>query len=108
MRAAERQDPRLRNARRSASRRVDRQLADGDYPLEILIGERPGGVFYTCLMMQKEGAKYQTRDGMPRFPLFRVADVSAQGHKKDTPSFATAGPVWKAVVKRTTLPLLPQ
>ena len=78
------------------------------YPLEILIGERPGGLFSAYLLMEKEGAKYETHEGLPKFPLFRVADVPAPAHKKGTPSFAASGPVWKAAVKRTTLPPLPQ
>ena len=78
------------------------------YPLEILIGERPGGLFSAYLMMEKEGAHYESHEGLPKFPLFRVADVTAPAHKKDTPTFATGGPVWKATVKRTSLPLLPQ
>ena len=76
------------------------------YPLEILIGERPGGYFSAYLMMEKEGAKYETREGQPKLPLFRVAEVSAPGHKKDMPPFASGGPVWKAVAKRTALPPL--
>jgi hypothetical protein len=76
------------------------------YPVEILIGERPGGFFSAYLMLEKEGERYEKRDGLPKLPLFRVADVSAPSHKKDTPWFATGGPVWKAAIKYTSLPTL--
>ncbi|MEJ0000107.1 MAG: hypothetical protein WDO13_13625, partial [Verrucomicrobiota bacterium] len=62
--------------------------------LDVIIGERPGGVFNAFLMIEKQGASYQTdRRGHVILPIFQVAPY-------DTPrtrdaDFATGFPPWK-------------
>lgn len=71
------------------------------YPIEIMIGEIPGGSFSVSLLIEKVGAKYQKDPGgAPILPLFRVdaslPDAKGQG-KGEAPPFDPDGPVWKAV-----------
>jgi hypothetical protein len=40
------------------------------YPIEILIGERPGGEFTAFLLLEKNGAQYA---GAPKLPIFKLA-----------------------------------
>ena len=66
------------------------------YPIEVLIGESPGGKAHYLLMLEKQGQTYQ-KDGKgnPILPVFRLANVKpARG---DFPRFAEDGPVWTAV-----------
>jgi SAM domain (Sterile alpha motif) len=76
-----------------------RAQADQWYDLEVVIGERPGGFFFACLLMEEKGAQYP-RDGHgdPVLPLFRLADAKLPKPKKDQkyPPFAEGGPVWRA------------
>jgi len=66
------------------------------YPIEILIGERPGGGLEYYLMIEEEGVKYGGAPNAPLLPLFRVGgepvpEINAKGYP-----FAKDGPVWKA------------
>ena len=66
------------------------------YPIEILIGERPGGALEYYLMIEEEGVKYGGAPNAPLLPLFRVGgepvpEISPKGYP-----FAKDGPVWKA------------
>lgn len=69
------------------------------YDLEVLIGEQPGGLVFACLLMEKEGAKYeQDGKGNPILPVFRLAD-EAMPELQDgqtLPPYQANGPVWKA------------
>jgi len=47
--------------------------AGQSYPIEVLLGELPGGVFYGFLMLQEQGVTYPTRpNGSPILPLFQT------------------------------------
>ena len=44
------------------------------YDMEVLIGERPGGLFYVVLLVEEEGVEYKKDGGgNPILPLFRTA-----------------------------------
>lgn len=44
------------------------------YPIEILMGEEPGGAFYTFLMIEEKGKDYEKRkDGTFAYPIFQMA-----------------------------------
>ena len=76
-----------------------RAQADQWYDLEVVIGERPGGFFFACLLMEEKGAQYaRDAQGDPVLPLFRLADAKLPKPKKDQkyPPFAEGGPVWRA------------
>lgn len=72
--------------------------ADQWYDMEVAIGERPGGFFFACLLIEEKGATYQ-RDGQgdPVLPLFRLADAKLPKpkHGEKYPPFAEGGPVWR-------------
>jgi hypothetical protein len=69
--------------------------ADEIIDLDIMVGDRPGGVFNAFLMVEKQGANYNTdRRGHLILPVFQIAPF-------DTPpsrdaDFATGFPVWKS------------
>jgi hypothetical protein len=45
------------------------------YPMEILIGEQPGGEFFADLLVEKDGvADKKEGHGSPLLPIFRVAE----------------------------------
>ncbi len=71
--------------------------AGSSYPVEILIGEIPGGFFGVSLLIEEIGATYdKASTGAPILPLFRLdnslPDPSRQG---DQPEYAKDGPIWK-------------
>ena len=73
-----------------------RVVGGKSYPIEILIGEQPGGVCYFVLLIEKEGASYKIEPSfnMPILPVFRIADVPhAEG---ELPPIQEGGPIWKA------------
>lgn len=47
-----------------------------NYPVEILLGEIPGGVFYGFLLFQKKGEEYEMKGGTPVLPPFRVMEAN--------------------------------
>ncbi len=58
------------------------------YPVEILIGENPGGVFCAFLLIEEKGKSYRTGPaGRPVLPLFRTrpADRAAERALTDGP-----------------------
>jgi hypothetical protein len=69
--------------------------ADEIIDLDIMVGDRPGGIFNAFLMIEKQGASYNTdRRGHSILPVFQIAPF-------DTPpsrdaDFATGFPVWKS------------
>ena len=67
------------------------------YPIDILIGEWPGGQFKVFLMLEKEGVQYQKdAKGNPILPIFKLADSTVAHPTTEAPVFAKVGPVWKA------------
>ncbi len=45
-------------------------------PIEILLGEQPGGVFYCFLGLEKEGEEYaQSGNNLPLIPAFQIAPL---------------------------------
>ncbi|GEM_PF-669705 len=65
------------------------------YPIEILIGEVPGSVFYANLHIQEKGVEYpKGPDDTPILPLFRVQDIKPPANPlrpigPDGPVFST-------------------
>ncbi len=82
------------------------QVREGSsYPIEILIGEIPGGFFGVSLMIEEIGAKYEKAStGAPILPLFRL-DNSLPDPKLQGPAaqYATDGPIWKLSGSGTAL-----
>jgi hypothetical protein len=65
------------------------------YPIEILIGETPGGLFSGYLLIEEVGAQYQKDStGSPILPLFRL-DNNPPAVTTPGPPFDPNGPVWK-------------
>lgn len=65
------------------------------YPIEILIGETPGGLFFGYLLIEEVGAQYQKDpSGSPILPIFRL-DNQPPTVVKPGPPFDPNGPVWK-------------
>jgi len=63
--------------------------------LDVIIGERPGGQFNAFLMVEKQGATYDTdRRGHPILPIFQVAPYNTP--KTRDAEFATGSPPWKS------------
>ncbi len=71
--------------------------AGQSYPIEILIGEIPGGFFGVGLMIEEIGAKYEKAStGSPILPLFRTDDSLPDPNLKGAaPQYAPDGPIWK-------------
>jgi hypothetical protein len=68
---------------------------DGDYPIEILLSEAPGGYFFGYLLIEEEGATYRkTPEGSPILPLFRLDD-QVPSVAQPGPVFEPDGPIWK-------------
>ncbi len=64
--------------------------------LDVLIGERGGGVFCAFLLIEKKGEKYEMVDGQPVLPVFQLApfDTPQPPSRKDGPPIAPGGPIW--------------
>ena len=63
--------------------------------LDVIIGERPGGVFNAFLMIEKQGASYPTdRRGKLILPIFQVAPYNTP--KSGDSEFVTGFPIWKS------------
>lgn len=76
----------------------DFQVKEGNaYPIEILIGEIPGGYFGVSLQIEEIGATYEKASGgAPILPIFRLDNsLPDPGQKEDAPPYATDGPIWK-------------
>lgn len=68
------------------------------YPVDILIGEIPGGHFSVSLLIEETGAVYQKDStGSPILPLFRLDSQPPAGLEGQAPPNALDGPVWKSV-----------
>ena len=71
-----------------------------NYPMEVLIGERPGIKLFFCLLLEQQGANYQKdAKGNPILPVFRLADTPIG--KGDLPPFDPKGPIWRAEAPRS-------
>jgi hypothetical protein len=67
------------------------------YPIEILIGEWPGGDFKAWLQIEKDGVEYEKDSkGVPILPIFKLAASEVPHPVGEAPVFAKSGPVWKA------------
>jgi hypothetical protein len=68
---------------------------DKIYDIDIIIGERPGGIFNAFLMVQKLGSTYPTDERRQLIlPIFQIApyDTPPAGDAK----FSTGYPTWKS------------
>ncbi len=67
--------------------------------LDVLIGERGGGVFAAYLLIEKRGETYPQKNGHPILPVFQLApsDTPQPKSVKEGPVIAKNGPVWKGV-----------
>lgn len=76
-------------------------LAKGQtVPIEILIGERPGGNFLLQLWIEQKDKTYRKRpNGTPILPVFTVRELTAEEKARVTAEGQAAGdgPVFKAV-----------
>jgi hypothetical protein len=67
------------------------------YPMEVLLGEWPGGDFKAWLLIQKEGVEYEKdANGNPILPIFKLAPSTVARSGSEAPVVAKNGPIWKA------------
>jgi len=65
--------------------------------LDVIIGERPGGVFNAFLMVEKKGGDYEIENGHPILPIFQVAAYDTpSGDGSLAPKFSKDSPPWKS------------
>lgn len=66
--------------------------------LDVLIGERAGGVFCAFLLIEKRGENYKQVDGSPVLPVFQLAPFKTPlpASTKTGPPIQQDGPIWKA------------
>lgn len=64
--------------------------------LDVLIGERGGGVFCAFLLIEKRGETYAQQDGHPVLPIFQLAKFATPmpSFPKTGPKIMANGPVW--------------
>lgn len=64
--------------------------------LDVIIGERGGGVFCAFLLIEQKGAKYEQHNGHPVLPVFQLAPFNTSPAKsvKEGPVIAKSGPIW--------------
>jgi len=69
--------------------------------LDVLIGERAGGVFCSFLLIEKKGEKYgpAISDNQPLLPVFQLAPFATKVPEsiRKGPPIATQGPIWQGV-----------
>ena len=72
------------------------------YPIEIMIGEIPGGSFGVSLLIEEMGVNYQKDPGgAPILPLFRLDNsLPSPDLKGEAPPFDPTGVPWKFVQSR--------
>lgn len=71
--------------------------AGESYPIEVLIGEWPGGDFKVWLLLEKDGVQYEKDSkGNPILPIFKLAASDVTKPAVEAPVFAKQGPAWKA------------
>jgi hypothetical protein len=65
------------------------------FDLDVIIGERPGGLFNAFLMVEKQGANYDTdHRGHLILPILQIAPYNTPTAKDA--EFATGFPTWKS------------
>jgi hypothetical protein len=65
------------------------------FDLDVIIGERPGGIFNAFLMIEKQGGNYDTdRRGRIILPIFQIAPYNTP--TTHDAQFATGAPTWKS------------
>ncbi|MEI6339601.1 MAG: hypothetical protein WCQ57_13615 [Verrucomicrobiota bacterium] len=66
--------------------------------LDVLIGERAGGVFCAFLLIEKRGENYQRVEGSPVLPVFQLAPFNTPVPRSTRlgPPIQPDGPIWKA------------
>lgn len=77
--------------------------AGAAYPMELLIGERPGGEYSGYLLLEKIGEKYEEEPGgAPLLPLFKLAPTEMPAQGPVTPPLAPDTPwsVWSGRADR--------
>ena len=80
--------------------------ANRKYPIDILIGEWPGGEFKAYLQILKDGVEYKKDShGNPILPLFRTGTGQSAASGK-APVYDHDGPVWRGVAAPAELPPL--
>ncbi len=73
--------------------------AGKSYPIEILVGEQPGGQFSAIFLIEKEGATYPKEPGgNPILPVFRMGPAKPfpLGAGQKLPPHSEEGPIWRA------------
>jgi hypothetical protein len=67
--------------------------------IDVLIGERRGGVFAAYLLIEKRGETYEMLNGKPILPVFQLAphDTPQPKSVKYGPVIAPKGPVWNGL-----------
>jgi hypothetical protein len=71
--------------------------AGESYPMEVLVGEWPGGDFKAWLLLEKDGVQYEKDSkGNPILPIFKLQASEVPKPSVEAPVFAKQGPVWKA------------
>ena len=73
--------------------------AGKSYPIEVMVGEQPGGESFATLLQEIDGVTYnKDAHGNPILPVFRMADVrpASSGPDGPYPPHRDDGPVWKA------------
>ena len=93
-----------KSTERSGAHAGDGDLKAGDwvtfkqgevFDLDVIIGERPGGIFNAYLMIEKQGSNYDTdRKGKLILPIFQVAPYKTP--TTTDAAFATGYPFWKS------------
>jgi hypothetical protein len=104
-----RRDTRLPKTNWHASERDGAHAGDGElrpgdwvtfkqgeiFDLDVIIGERPGGIFNAFLMVEKQGASYNTdKRGHIILPILQVAPYNTPTTRDA--DFATGFPTWKS------------
>lgn len=67
--------------------------------IDVLIGERGGGVFAAYLLIEKRGETYEKINGQPILPVFQLAPYDTPQPKsvKYGPVIAPKGPIWNGM-----------
>ncbi|QQL43690.1 hypothetical protein [Sulfuriroseicoccus oceanibius] len=75
-----------------------RMRAGEEIPIDICLGERPGGKVGFVLMIEKKGVEYgKGADGRPILPLFTTTDFSAKEKERIKSGFGAFQFDWKNV-----------
>ncbi len=69
---------------------------DEPVDLDVLVGERPGGLFCAFLLYEKQGVEYQRNSkGEPQLPVFQIGRLTTpRSSTRDAPPFSDAEIGW--------------